>query len=75
MAHRPGPTQAALSGKEGAVDNDLSAAQPRAPLGSARSWQLRLVRAANLTIATDPASPDLYRTRFEGAPRSGCGAG
>ena len=50
------------------MDDDLSAAQPRAPLGSARSWQLRLVRAANLTIATDPALADLYRTRFEGAP-------
>ena len=47
---------------------DLSAAPPGAPLGSARSWRLRLVRAANLTIATDPALPDLYRTRFEGAP-------
>jgi hypothetical protein len=50
------------------VAGDLSAAPPGAPLGSARSWRLRLVRAANLTIATDPALPDLYRTRFEGAP-------
>ena len=48
--------------------DDLSAAQPGAPLGSARSWRLRLIRAANLTIATDPALADLYRTRFEGAP-------
>jgi class 3 adenylate cyclase len=47
---------------------DLSAAQPGAPLGSARSWRLRLVRAANVTLGTDPSSPDLYRTRFEGAP-------
>jgi class 3 adenylate cyclase len=50
------------------VADDLSAAQPGAPLGSARSWRLRLVRAANLIIATDPALPGLYRTRFEGAP-------
>jgi len=50
------------------VADDLSAAQPGAPLGSARSWRLRLVRAANLTLGTDPSLPDLYRTRFEGAP-------
>ena len=47
---------------------DVSAAQPGSPLGSARSWRLRLVRAANLTIATDPLLQDLYRARFEGAP-------
>jgi class 3 adenylate cyclase len=50
------------------VAGDLSAAPPGAPLGSARSWRLRLVRAANLTIATDPSLHELYRTRFEGAP-------
>jgi hypothetical protein len=50
------------------VADDLSAAQPGAPLGSARSWRLRLVRAANLIIATDPSMPELYRMRFEGAP-------
>jgi class 3 adenylate cyclase len=50
------------------VAGDLSAAQPGSPLGSARSWRLRLVRAANLTIATDPLLQDLYRARFEGAP-------
>jgi class 3 adenylate cyclase len=53
---------------ESDVAGELSAAPPGAPLGSARSWRLRLVRAPNLTIATDPALPDLYRTRFEGAP-------
>jgi class 3 adenylate cyclase len=50
------------------VAGDLSAAPPGAPLGAARSWRLRLVRVASLTIATDPALSDLYRTRFEGAP-------
>jgi class 3 adenylate cyclase len=50
------------------VAGDLTAAQPGSPLGSARSWRLRLVRAANLTIATDPLLQELYRTRFEGAP-------
>ncbi|HZA73584.1 MAG TPA: adenylate/guanylate cyclase domain-containing protein [Propionibacteriaceae bacterium] len=48
--------------------DDLSAAPSGAPLGSTRTWQLRLIRPTNLTIATDPALPDLYRTRFEGAP-------
>jgi class 3 adenylate cyclase len=50
------------------VAGDLSAAPPGAPLGSARSWRLRLVRPANLGIGADPSLPDLYRTRFEGAP-------
>jgi class 3 adenylate cyclase len=48
--------------------DDLSAAQPGSPLGPVRNWQLRLIRAANITIDTDPALPDLYRTRFDGAP-------
>jgi class 3 adenylate cyclase len=47
---------------------DLSAAQPGSPLGAARSWRLRLVRAGNITIATDPSLPELYRARFDGAP-------
>ena len=47
---------------------DDLAAQPGSPLGPARSWRLRLVRGSNLTIAADPSLPDLYRTRFEGAP-------
>jgi class 3 adenylate cyclase len=42
--------------------------QPGFPLGSARSWRLRLVRAANLTLGTDPALAEPYRARFEGAP-------
>jgi class 3 adenylate cyclase len=50
------------------VVDDLSAAQPGAPLGSARNWRLRLVRAANLTLGSDPSMPELYRTRFQGAP-------
>jgi hypothetical protein len=50
------------------VAGDLSAAQLGAPLGSARSWRLRLVRAANLTLGTDPSMPELYRTRFQGTP-------
>jgi class 3 adenylate cyclase len=48
--------------------DDLSAAQPGSPLGPVRNWQLRLIRAGNITIDTDPALPDLYRTRFDGAP-------
>jgi class 3 adenylate cyclase len=47
---------------------DLSTAQPGSPFGSARSWRLRLVRAGNVTLGSDPSLPDLYRTRFEGAP-------
>jgi class 3 adenylate cyclase len=50
------------------VAGDLSAIQPGAPLGSGRSWRLRLLRAGNVTIATEPGLPDLYRARFEGAP-------
>jgi class 3 adenylate cyclase len=50
------------------VAGDLSAAPPGAPLGSARSWRLRLVRAANVTLGTDPSLLELYRARFEGAP-------
>ncbi|HEU4897194.1 MAG TPA: adenylate/guanylate cyclase domain-containing protein [Actinomycetota bacterium] len=45
---------------------DDLAALPGSPLGSAGSWRLRLVRAGNLTIATDPSLADLYRARFEG---------
>jgi class 3 adenylate cyclase len=53
---------------ESAVADDLSAAQPGSPLGPAGSWRLRLVRAVNVTIDVDPSLPDLYRTRFDGAP-------
>ena len=37
-------------------------------LGPARNMTLRLVRAANVTLGTDPSMRELYRTRFEGAP-------
>jgi class 3 adenylate cyclase len=50
------------------VSHDLWTAGPGSPIGAARSWRLRLIRAGNLTIAADPSLPDLFRTRFEGAP-------
>jgi class 3 adenylate cyclase len=53
---------------EGVVAGELSAARPGSPLGPARSWRLRLVRAGNLTIASDPGLPELYRARFDGRP-------
>jgi class 3 adenylate cyclase len=62
-----GPAQAALTGKEHALAGDLWSTQPGSPLGAPRSWRLRLVRAGNVTIDTDPALPELYRARFEGA--------
>ena len=37
-------------------------------LGPARNMALRLVRASNLTLGTDPSMAEPYRTRFEGAP-------
>jgi class 3 adenylate cyclase len=37
-------------------------------LGPARNMALRLVRAANVTLDTDPSMAEPYRTRFEGAP-------
>jgi class 3 adenylate cyclase len=37
-------------------------------LGPARNMALRLVRAANVTLGTDPAMAEPYRARFEGAP-------
>jgi len=55
-------------GTEHAVPPDLWTAGPGSPLAAARSWRLRLIRVTNLTIAADPSLPDLYRTRFEGAP-------
>ncbi len=42
---------------------DDLAALPGSPLGSARSWRLRLVRAGNLTIATDSSLADAYEVR------------
>jgi len=55
-------------GTEHAVPPDLWTAGPGSSLAAARSWRLRLIRVTNLTIAADPSLPDLYRTRFEGAP-------
>ena len=43
-------------------------AQPGFPLGPASARRLRLVRAANVTLGTDPSLPEPYRARFEGAP-------
>jgi hypothetical protein len=41
-----------------------------------RDARLRLLRAANITLGTDPSLVELHRARFEGTrPRSGCGAG
>jgi len=37
-------------------------------LGPARSVRLRLVRAANVTLGTDPSLEDLFRARYEGTP-------
>ena len=48
---------------------DEPATAPSGPLlGPARNMALRLVRAANVTLGTDPSMGELYRTRFEGAP-------
>jgi class 3 adenylate cyclase len=37
-------------------------------LGPAGSVRLRLVRAANVTLGTDPSLEDLFRGRYEGTP-------
>jgi class 3 adenylate cyclase len=37
-------------------------------LGPARGVRLRLVRAANVTLGTDPSLEDLYQARYQGAP-------
>jgi class 3 adenylate cyclase len=49
------------------VTGDLPAVRPGSPFGPGRSWRLRLVRGANITLGSDPSLPDLYRARFEGA--------
>jgi class 3 adenylate cyclase len=41
---------------------------PGSPLGLPRSVRLRLVRAANVALGTDPSLEELYRARYEGAP-------
>jgi class 3 adenylate cyclase len=43
-------------------------AQPGFPLGPASARRLRLVRASNVTLGTDPSLPEPYRAHFEGAP-------
>ena len=47
---------------------DPAVARPGSPLGQPRSMRLRLVRAANVTLGTDPSLTDLYRGVYEGAP-------
>jgi class 3 adenylate cyclase len=48
--------------------DDAAHPQPGSLLGPPRSVRLRLVRAANVTIGTDPSLADLYHARYEGAP-------
>jgi class 3 adenylate cyclase len=48
--------------------DEPAAAQPGSLVGPVRDVRLRLVRAANMTIGTDPSLPELYRTRFQGSP-------
>ena len=47
---------------------DPAVARPGSPLGQPRSMRLRLVRAANVTLGTDPSLTELYRGVYEGAP-------
>ena len=42
-------------------------AQPGFPLGPASARRLRLVRATNVTLGTDPSLPEPYRARFDSA--------
>ena len=48
--------------------DDPARARPGSLLGPPRSVRLRLVRAANVTLGTDPSLVDLYQARYEGAP-------
>ena len=48
--------------------HDPAGARPGSPFGPAGSARLRLVRAANVTLGTDPSLVDLYQARFEGTP-------
>ena len=48
--------------------DDHRIAQPGSPLGPPHSVRLRLVRAANVALGSDPSLADLYQARFEGAP-------
>jgi class 3 adenylate cyclase len=49
------------------VDDDARG-QPGSLLGPPRSVRLRLVRAPNVTLGTDPSLAELYSARYEGAP-------
>jgi hypothetical protein len=48
--------------------DDPASAQPGSLLGPPRSVRLRLVRASNVALGTDPSLVDLYHARYEGAP-------
>jgi class 3 adenylate cyclase len=48
--------------------DDVARAQPGSLLGPSRSVRLRLVRANNVTLVTDPSLAELYHARYEGSP-------
>ena len=48
--------------------DDVARAQPGSLLGPSRSVRLRLVRANNVTLGTDPSLAELYHARYEGSP-------
>jgi class 3 adenylate cyclase len=48
--------------------DDVARAQPGSLLGPPRSVRLRLVRANNVTLGTDPSLAELYHARYEGSP-------
>jgi class 3 adenylate cyclase len=48
--------------------DDVARAQPGSLLGPSRSVRLRLVRASNVTLGTDPSLAELYHARYEGSP-------
>jgi class 3 adenylate cyclase len=48
--------------------DDVARAQPGSPLGPSRNVRLRLVRAPNVTLGTDPSLAELYHARYEGSP-------
>jgi class 3 adenylate cyclase len=47
---------------------DGAIGQPGSLLGPPRSVRLRLVRAPNVTLGTDPSLTELYHARYEGTP-------
>ena len=48
--------------------DDVARAQSGSLLGPSRSVRLRLVRANNVTLGTDPSLAELYHARYEGSP-------